>query len=157
MSSSQRRLTLLLFFLALLAAFAFSRVARGEPDEQLKEGAATRLSELGREQYAKYCSACHGPSGRGDGTIAEALTPHPADLAKIAARRRGTFPTAEIKELIDGRKLVRVHGPREMPVWGDQLQENAPNSSPSEKERVVANRIGLIIAYLRSIQMGEAK
>ena len=30
--------------------------------------------------YAARCAGCHGPSGKGDGTIAAALTPKPRDL-----------------------------------------------------------------------------
>ncbi len=39
----------------------------------------------GREVYQTNCAACHGPSGRGDGSQAVAITPRPANLADSAA------------------------------------------------------------------------
>lgn len=38
----------------------------------------------GKDLYAKYCVACHGPSGKGDGPAAAALNPNPADLTNKA-------------------------------------------------------------------------
>ena len=35
----------------------------------------------GSRIYAEHCTSCHGVSGRGDGPIAQTLTPAPADLA----------------------------------------------------------------------------
>jgi mono/diheme cytochrome c family protein len=34
----------------------------------------------GKELFAKHCGGCHGPSGKGDGPAAAALTPKPSDL-----------------------------------------------------------------------------
>jgi mono/diheme cytochrome c family protein len=38
----------------------------------------------GKELFTKHCGACHGPSGKGDGPAAAALTPKPADLTNKA-------------------------------------------------------------------------
>lgn len=35
----------------------------------------------GKEIYAKSCSGCHGPDGKGDGAAASAMNPKPANLA----------------------------------------------------------------------------
>jgi len=36
--------------------------------------------ERGRAIYDKYCFYCHGRTGRGDGAVAIAVSPHPADF-----------------------------------------------------------------------------
>lgn len=41
-------------------------------------------AEDGANLYAMYCSACHGPSGGGDGPVGRALKPTPARFADPA-------------------------------------------------------------------------
>jgi len=45
-------------------------------------------AERGAPLFAKRCKLCHGPEGRGDGTMAEKLDPRPADLTdpKVMSR-----------------------------------------------------------------------
>jgi len=38
----------------------------------------------GKELYAKHCAGCHGPTGKGDGPAAAALTPKPTDFTNKA-------------------------------------------------------------------------
>ena len=38
----------------------------------------------GKQAYAATCSACHGPSGRGDGPASAALNPRPANYTTSA-------------------------------------------------------------------------
>ena len=38
----------------------------------------------GKEIYAKSCSSCHGPEGKGNGTAAAAINPKPTNLADKA-------------------------------------------------------------------------
>jgi mono/diheme cytochrome c family protein len=38
--------------------------------------------ERGRQLYTESCAGCHGPSGKGDGPLARALNPKPADLSQ---------------------------------------------------------------------------
>ncbi len=72
----------------------------------------------GTELYRRYCASCHGAEGRGDGPLSAALSPPPADLTTLARRNGGRFPESDVMATIDGRRLVAVHGPRDMPVWG---------------------------------------
>jgi hypothetical protein len=44
----------------------------------------------------------------------------PPDLTRIAQRRGGNFPDAEIAAQIDGRTVVPAHGSRDMPIWGQR-------------------------------------
>jgi mono/diheme cytochrome c family protein len=105
---------------------------------------------LGQQYFVRYCSACHGVEGRGDGPAAVALQPPPADLTRIAQRRAGQFPAAEIATYIDGRTWVPAHGQREMPVWGERLKEIAGGGLLGEV--VARSQIWLLLQYLQSVQ-----
>jgi len=104
----------------------------------------------GQQYFMRYCSACHGVEGRGDGPAAPALRPPPADLTRIAQRRGGRFPVAEIAAYIDGRTVVSAHGSREMPIWGERFGEMAGGGSVGEE--VVRGNLLVLIEYLQSIQ-----
>ena len=87
---------------------------------------------VGHQYFVQYCSAGHGVEGRGDGPAASALQPPPADLTRIARRRGGHFPVAEIRAYIDGRIGVPAHGRRDMPVWGERFEEMVGGGSLGE-------------------------
>jgi mono/diheme cytochrome c family protein len=106
--------------------------------------------QRGQETYAKNCSRCHGPEGRGDGPDAGTTRVPTLDLTYIAARRDGVFPRAEIQQIIDGRRGLRAHGPSGMPVWGDEFAPNVSGGGPSEV--VIRDQITVLIDYLVSIQ-----
>jgi len=106
--------------------------------------------QQGQEAYQRLCASCHGMDGRGAGPAAEALDPAPADLTRIAARRDGDFPVAAILRLIDGRDPVVAHGSREMPIWGERLQEGVEPGLAGEAE--ARGKALLLVEYLRSIQ-----
>ena len=38
----------------------------------------------GKGLYTQHCGGCHGPTGKGDGVAAAALTPKPSDLTNKA-------------------------------------------------------------------------
>jgi len=40
----------------------------------------------GQALYQKECTACHGPLGKGDGSVGKTLSPPPADLTVHAAQ-----------------------------------------------------------------------
>lgn len=104
----------------------------------------------GQQYFLRYCSTCHGLEGRGDGPAASALRTPPADLTRIAQRRGGQFPVAEIAAYIDGRTPVAAHGSREMPIWGERFGEMVGVRGVSEE--VVRGNILVLIEYLQSIQ-----
>lgn len=72
----------------------------------------------GEVLFARHCAACHGLDGRGDGPMATSLRTAPTDLTRLAEGAGGSFDTAAVMAVIDGRREVAAHGPREMPVWG---------------------------------------
>jgi mono/diheme cytochrome c family protein len=117
---------------------------------QSHQAMAQDLDNLGRQFYERYCSACHGMDGKGQGPVALDLRTEPADLTQIAKRRGGEFPLAEIAAYIDGRVDVRAHGSRDMPVWGERFSEQVGGGSLGEE--VVRGNLLILMQYLQSIQ-----
>lgn len=106
--------------------------------------------EAGERLYHQHCGSCHGMGGTGNGPVAALLDPKPADLTRIAARRDGVFPEAEMLEIIDGRDPIQAHGSREMPVWGKRFSEGPPpGPAPSSMAR---GQVMLLLHYLKTIQ-----
>ncbi|MBI3397722.1 MAG: cytochrome c [Deltaproteobacteria bacterium] len=91
---------------------------------QAKETATAKNGdpETGRAIYEKYCFYCHGRTGRGDGAVAIAISPHPADF--ISDKKRMAKSDAELfKSISEG--IQRDTGGEEMsmPRWKDILTE----------------------------------
>jgi nucleotide-binding universal stress UspA family protein len=93
-------------------------VLLGSVAERVVQLAPCAAMSEGQRFFVRYCSACYGVHGRGDGPAAPALQPPPADLTRIAQRHEGRLPVAEMTASIDGRTVIPTHGSREMPVWG---------------------------------------
>ena len=103
----------------------------------------------GRQAYLRYCSACHGSEGKGDGIVATVLRPKPPDLTQLAQQNGGTFPYLQVRDVVDGRKNIAAHGSTEMPVWGEVFgQQKAVTQSAAH----VRGKVQLITDYLASIQ-----
>lgn len=103
-----------------------------------------------RTAYLRYCSACHGESGKGDGVVSGAMTPRPTDLTKLAKENNGHLPEGNLMQAIDGRKSIRAHGDPAMPVWGEIFKAEVGRSMAEEAE--VRGKLLLIVEYLGSIQ-----
>jgi mono/diheme cytochrome c family protein len=102
----------------------------------------------GRQIFMTYCASCHGAEGRGGGPMAAQLRAEVPDLTQFAVRNGGVFPTARVRQIIDGR-LIPSHGTGEMPVWGDAFR-SAPDRPD---ERGIAARISAVTMFLESIQL----
>jgi mono/diheme cytochrome c family protein len=83
-------------------------------------GAVAQDARIGERLYARYCTACHGATGAGDGPMVRVLTVDPPDLTRLAAQNDGAFPRRRVIWRIDGRDPILAHG-NEMPVYGDLL------------------------------------
>lgn len=117
---------------------------------QTNQSPATYLGEslIGRDSYHSYCSSCHGPAGRGDGPIAEALKRRPADLTALAARNDNRFPRERVTRVLTGEgRTVAAHGPTEMPIWG-------PLFRVFESDARVRVRIDNLVSYIETLQAG---
>jgi mono/diheme cytochrome c family protein len=110
--------------------------------------------ELGQRDFRNYCAACHGIDGKGGGTLGEFLTLAMPDLTRLAKLSSGRFPQERVTEVIDGRADVKVHGPRDMPVWGDWFDAEAVSEDTDRETReiIVKDRIQSLVGYIASIQ-----
>jgi mono/diheme cytochrome c family protein len=110
----------------------------------------SRAEELGSRLYLRYCSDCHGPIGKGDGIIADLMTPRPIDLTQLAKKAGGKFPFYEVVGKIDGRETIRAHGAPDMPVWGEAFEkedEGLPNAQAVGRSKVI-----LITTHIETLQ-----
>jgi mono/diheme cytochrome c family protein len=112
--------------------------------------AAGESDEYGKQLYGRYCSACHGAGGRGDGVVSQLMQPKPADLTQLAKQAGGKFPYYEVMRTIDGRETVRAHGDAAMPVWGTLFTEEEGESP--KRYAVARGKVVLITDYVESLQ-----
>ena len=105
----------------------------------------------GKQLYMRFCAACHGASGTGDGVVAGSFRIIVPDLTRIARRQGGVFNEERIRRVIDGRATVPPHGTREMPVWGQEFEgdSSAALGGGQPSRQVILFRL---TDYLRSIQ-----
>ena len=54
----------------------------------------------GQEMYATYCAVCHGNDGKGGGPAADALKVPPPDLATLARKNGGKYPSDHVMNAI---------------------------------------------------------
>lgn len=106
--------------------------------------------DTGKVLFTRYCGACHGPDGKGDGVLSGALKDKPADLTQIAKKNGGTFPTQKVMRFIDGTTDVRAHGNPDMPVWGEVFKEQLADSPAQQAE--IRKTILDITNYIGTIQ-----
>ncbi len=112
---------------------------------------ALELPPVAKELYLKYCSACHGEAGKGDGVVSGFLRPKPPDLTQLAKQAGGKFPFVEVMKDIDGTTTIRAHGDSDMPVWGESFRHELRDGPPDDQVRV-RGRLMLITEYIESIQ-----
>ena len=106
--------------------------------------------EMGKRLYLRYCSACHGENGTGDGVVSQLMRPKPADLTQLAKQAGGKFPFYEVIRTIDGRETLRAHGDSNMPVWGEVFA--AEEGESADRQEIARGKAVLITDYLESIQ-----
>ena len=116
-------------------------VARGIP---------AAADDASKQLYLRYCSACHGESGKGDGVVSQLMTPKPTDLTQLAKKAGGKFPFSDVVHAIDGRETIRAHGDAAMPVWGEIFTEEEHGALGGEA--VVRGKAAVIASYVESLQ-----
>jgi mono/diheme cytochrome c family protein len=104
----------------------------------------------GKALYRQYCASCHGEDGKGAGPVAASLSAKPTDLTQLAKKAGGKFPYGPTMDAIDGTRLVRAHGPSNMPVWGERFER--PAGAVAGMRAQVRGKLMQITEYLRSIQ-----
>jgi mono/diheme cytochrome c family protein len=128
-----------LFLVLNFAALVFAGCAREQQSHP-----------TGEALYRQYCASCHGLAGKGDGPLAASLRRSPADLTTLARRAGGRFDEAAVMAVIDGRRLVAEHGPRDMPVWGVVFEEELKDQSYRQYTGLLRSRV--LSDYLQTIQ-----
>lgn len=86
---------------------------------------AGAAEDLGAREYANNCAVCHGANGKGGGPFQELIETRIPDLTTLQKRNNGVFPFNRVYEMIDGREVVKAHGPSDMPVWGNEYNAKA--------------------------------
>jgi hypothetical protein len=104
----------------------------------------------GKQMYLRYCSSCHGAEGKGDGSLSRDLRITVTDLTMIAKKNKGIFPLDSVMAAIDGRRAVRGHGQREMPVWGERFRSEAEGKKYPELTTLMKAKI--IAEYVATLQ-----
>ena len=113
--------------------------------------------DIGKLEYEANCAVCHGLEARGDGPLAASLTRPVPPLTRLSKENNGIFPFERIYMTIDGRVELRIHGPREMPVWGDEykaevFERHDPYYGGLFVEQMIHGRILALIAYISRLQ-----
>jgi len=104
----------------------------------------------GKTEFLSQCAICHGTDGKGNGFLSEELKTKPANLTVLAKNNNGVFPLNAVYEVIDGRKSIRAHGTRGMPIWGLRY---TPGPTMAERSRdFTYNPLLAIVDYLNRIQ-----
>jgi len=107
--------------------------------------ASPQAIAAGKEEFNRYCAACHGTDAKGTGPLAELLKNGAPDLTLIYRKYKGVFPFAMIIDVVEGQELTTAHGGREMPVWGTAFRDE--DNSGRARGRILD-----IVLYLNSIQ-----
>ena len=107
-------------------------------------------SSSGKQMYLQYCSSCHGKDGKGDGTVSRDLKMRVSDLTALAKKNKGIYPLDDVMATIDGRRSVRGHGDRNMPVWGESFHSESEGKKYSELTTLLKGKI--IAEYVATLQ-----
>jgi len=112
--------------------------------------AAAEDDNSGKQMYLKYCSSCHGVDGKGDGEVSTVFKIKLPDLTQLAKNNRGIYPMEDVMTAIDGRRTIRGHGDRNMPVWGEVFGKEFEDSKYSELTTLLKAKI--IADYIAQLQ-----
>jgi mono/diheme cytochrome c family protein len=104
-------------------------------------------ADFGKRSYLQYCSSCHGQQGLGNGPVSRYLNVNVPDLSLLKKNNRGNYPMDYVVASIDGRRDVRGHGERQMPVWGEIFrieQERHAEQSSLQKAQLIAEYVATL-------------
>ena len=125
-------------------------VLSGQPVSGLTQ--EQEIIEAGKGEFKRSCATCHGIAAKGDGPAASALNVKPTDLTQMSKKHGGTFLFWRTYEKISGRDedIIRGHGTREMPIWGERFR--LERDTDNDYNMGVRGRILSLVHYLQSIQ-----
>ena len=135
----------------LLSMLILSAAAAGAQDKPVADKAPRTIAASGKQTYAHYCAACHGPDARGNGPAAFVLKTPPADLTTLAKRHGGKFPYEYVSDVLRFGTRFAAHGSSDMPVWGPIF-----GAMEGYDEIAVRKRVKDLSDYLASLQEKES-
>jgi hypothetical protein len=128
-------------------------------DKNKRHTESKRLAEtkdavkMGKNEYQRTCSLCHGIDAKGHGVYAFELNKAPVNLTQIKRNNNNTFPFSKLYRIIDGREDITSHGTRMMPIWGQRFNsESWIDTNQLNSETLVRGRIFELLLYLETIQ-----
>ena len=130
---------------ALAVAFAILGADR-QPVNRVPPSPTSAMD--GKQMYDRYCAACHGTDGKGNGPASGALKVAIPDLTQLSAENYGKFPELRVYGSIQGDPdMPAAHGSKDMPIWGDVFQSmNPPGAATTQM------RLSNLTAHIRSLQ-----
>ena len=142
--------TFVLVTLMLCAAIAvrMPTLSQNQPPKvNVEMGSARETVEVsGAKLFHYYCAACHGRDGKGDGPAAPGLKTQPADLTLLAKKNGSKFPADRVLYVLTGETQSRLHGSKDMPIWGPIFRRVGPGPNLGRQ------RARNVVEYLQSIQ-----
>ncbi|MBL8485566.1 MAG: cytochrome c [Rhodocyclaceae bacterium] len=144
--------------LGLLAAGAIALAVTGPAAASDRKA----KMDLGKREYMNSCAVCHGANGKVEGpevAAVEFLKTMPTDLSTLAKRNGGVLPVDRLYAVIDGRQLVKGHGTRDMPIWGDRYNRETVKAAeyymdmPYDMEMYVRSRVLALVDYINRLQV----
>jgi mono/diheme cytochrome c family protein len=124
---------------AILAAVTVATLGFGAAS------ASAQQEYSGNTDYQTFCSVCHGPTAKGDGSIASSLAKRPPDLTQLSIRNDAVFSEEKVSKTISGNG---VHTKSDMPAWSEVFAR----SQESAGAEAAQARITAIVHYLATIQ-----
>ncbi len=114
-----------------------------------EEVPAAEVLKEGRTEFEWYCTACHGPDGKGDGPQAKTLAKKPAGLTAIAKNNNGTFPFWRVYRIVSGKEEVPGHESFDMPEFWRHFKREEKDWDEPMPPYV---RVLILTHYVKSIQ-----
>jgi mono/diheme cytochrome c family protein len=118
---------------------------------------ANGAEDIGKLEYDNNCAVCHGTTGKGDGPYAGIIDTRIPDITILQKSNNGVFPYDAVYQTIDGRKEIKAHGTRDMPIWGNEYNAAAASYYADylrqyNVEGFVRGRILALINYIYTLQ-----
>jgi mono/diheme cytochrome c family protein len=93
--------------------------------------------------YARLCTACHGPTGEGDGPLADTTKRPVADLSRMAERNGGEFPRERVLTQLNDSRTQRISG---MPAMRLKFRELGTDQA---RTKIIFNRLADYVGTLQ--------